>query len=165
MYEVGQYIVHPGQGVCKVEAVSGEPTQTYILMPVGGRHPMKISFPVAGEDRLRPVLSKDEARELIGSYTSLPTEKLSGKSNALEEERVKDKLRRGNCRDAVVIVKTFRKRIQEVEAENRKPPVVFERILRQASERSLQELAVALEVSPEDVKALFEQEVANVERN
>lgn len=36
MYEVGQYIVHPGQGVCKVEEIVSDPVQVYMLMPVGG---------------------------------------------------------------------------------------------------------------------------------
>ena len=165
MYEVGEYIVHPGQGVCKVEDIVSEPQATYMLMPVGGRHPMRISFPVASEDRLRPIVTKEQAEELIGEYTELPVEELTGKSNALEEERFKNELRRGTCRDAVRIVKTFRKRIAEVEANNKKPPVVYERILKQASERSLQELAVALDISPEDVQTLFEQEVAEVENN
>ena len=29
MYEVGEYVVHPGQGVCRVEAVTTEPMATY----------------------------------------------------------------------------------------------------------------------------------------
>jgi CarD family transcriptional regulator len=36
--------------------------------------------------------------------------------------------------------------------------VVYERILKQASERSLAELAVALESTPDDVRALFESQ-------
>ena len=35
MYEVGEYIVHPGQGVCKVEDVIENPEVSYMLMPVG----------------------------------------------------------------------------------------------------------------------------------
>ena len=123
MYKVGQYVVHPGQGVCKVEAIEDDPQATYMLMPVGGRHPMRISFPVASEGRLRPVIGRKQAEQIIGEYTELPLEELSSRSNALEEERFKTELRRGSCRDAVRIAKTLRTRIEQVRASNKRPPV------------------------------------------
>lgn len=159
MYEVGEYVVHPGQGVCRVEAVSEAPTATYQLLPIGQRHPMRISFPVASESRLRPVLSQEEARQIIEQYPQMPVENFSAPSATLEEEHYKDKIRRGTCRDTVQIVKTFRTRIAEVRSRNKKPPVAFERILKQASDRSLEELAVALGTTPDDVRLLFEQQV------
>lgn len=158
MYQVGEYIVHPGQGVCKVGEIVSEPQETYLLEPVGSRHQMRISFPVASEGRLRPVLSEAEAKELIDEYPQLDPDDFTERSAALEEEHFKNQIRRGTCRDSVRVVKTFRKRIAEVRARNKKPPVVYERILKQASERSLSELAIALGVTPDDVRALFEQQ-------
>jgi CarD family transcriptional regulator len=157
MYEVGEFIVHPGQGVCRVDEVVDEPQQTYMLMPLMGRHPIRISFPVSGEDRLRPVVSRDEAQSLIEGYDSLGIVEYEGRSGALEEEFFRGEIRRGTCRDSIRIVKTFRARIAEVRSRNKKPPVAYERILKQASERSLAELSVALEMSVEDVVALFQQ--------
>lgn len=156
MYQVGEYIVHPGQGVCKVDEVVLEPQETYMLLPVGVRNPVRISFPMASEARLRPVLSRDEAQELIGEYTAMEPDTYTERSLALEEEHFKNQIRRGTCRDSVRIVKTFRKRIAEVRARNKRPPVVYERILKQASERSLSELAIALDTTPDDVRLLFE---------
>lgn len=157
MYEVGEFIVHPGQGVCRVDEVVDEPQQTYMLMPLTGRHPIRISFPVSGEDRLRPVVSRDEAQSLIEGYDSLGIVEYEGRSGALEEEFLRGEIRRGTCRDSIRIVKTFRARIAEVRSRNKKPPVAYERILKQASERSLAELSVALEMPVEDVVALFQQ--------
>ena len=57
MYSVGDYLVHPGQGVCQVRDVTSGPQAVYQLLPIGKRHPVHISFPVANEGRLRPVLS------------------------------------------------------------------------------------------------------------
>ena len=158
MYQVGEYIVHPGQGVCKVDEIVGQPQETYMLLPVGARHPMRISFPVASEGRLRPVLTKAEAEELIGEYPQMDVDGFTERSAALEEEHFKNQIRRGTCRDSVRVVKTFRKRIAEVRARNKKPPVAYERILKQASERSLAELAIALDVTPDDVRLLFESQ-------
>ena len=158
MYQVGEYIVHPGQGVCKVDEIVDQPQETYMLLPVGARHPMRISFPVSSEGRLRPVLTKAEAEELIGEYPQMDVDGFTERSAALEEEHFKNQIRRGTCRDSVRVVKTFRKRIAEVRARNKKPPVAYERILKQASERSLAELAIALDVTPDDVRLLFESQ-------
>lgn len=159
MYSKGDFIVHPGQGVCKVEGVVEEPIAVYLLTPIGQRHNMRISFPLASEDKLRPVLTRDEAMEIIDQYPSMKIDDYVGRSNALEEEHFRHKIRNGSCRDSVRIVKTFRHRIAETRARNKKPPVVYERILKQASQRSLEELAIALDSTPEDVRMLFEQDV------
>jgi RNA polymerase-interacting CarD/CdnL/TRCF family regulator len=157
MYQVGEYIVHPGQGVCRVEGVSEGEGATYKLLPIGQRHAMHISFPVASEDRLRPVLTPDEAREVIDQYPSLDLDDFTERNNFLEEEHFKQQIRNGSCLETVRVVKTFRARIAQAEASNKKPPVAYERILKQASERSLEELSCALECTTDDVIALFEQ--------
>ena len=156
MYQIGEYIVHPGQGVCKVDEIVAEPQPTYMLLPVGVRNPVRISFPVAGEARLRPILTRGEAEQLIAEFPQMDTDDFTERSLALEEEHFKNQIRRGTCRDSVRIVKTFRQRIADVRARNKRPPVVYERILKQASERSLSELAVALGITPDDVRMLFE---------
>ena len=156
MYEVGEFIVHPGQGVCRVEEIVGSEVPTYQLLPVGQRHPMKISFPVANEDRLRPILSSDEAARIIDEYPTMDLDPFTERSNTLEEEHFRSAIRTGSCRDSVRIVKTFRARIAEVRSRNKKPPVAYERILKQASQRSLEELAVALDTTTDDVRSRFE---------
>lgn len=165
MYEVGEYIVHPGQGVCKVEDVQEKPRAVYQLMPVGQRHPMRISFPIASEAKLRPVLSRKEAEDIIDEYPTMEVEQYQGRSNALEEEHYREEIRHGSCEDSVRIVKTFRQRIAETRSRNKKPPVVYERILKQASKRSLEELAVALDSTPEDVQALFKDRMGDESEN
>lgn len=157
MYNVGQFVVHPGQGVCEVEAIVEEPIAVYQLLPIGQRHPMRISYPVASAAKLRPVLSREEAEELIDSYPDMEPDPYRERSGALEEEHFKREIRNGTCADSMRIVKTFRLRIAETRARNKKPPVVYERILKQASQRSLEELSCALDLPVEDVKMLFEK--------
>ncbi len=165
MYEVGEYIVHPGQGVCKVEDVIENPEVSYMLMPVGTSNPMRISFPISGENRLRPVLSHDEAQELVDEYTDLSIDDYRSASIALEEQYYRDKIRRGTCLDSVRTVKTFRHRIDEAKANNKRPPVVYERILQQAIDRSLEELSIALDMSKDDIVSLFESRESDVQDN
>lgn len=155
MYEIGEYIVHPGQGVCRVEGVGEGPDAAYKLLPMGQRHAMHISYPVASESRLRPVLTADEARRIIEQYPTIELDDFTERNNSLEEQHFKQTIRNGTCYDAVRVVKTFKHRIAEVEARNKKAPVAYERILKQARERSAQELSCALDCTVEDVEALF----------
>lgn len=158
MYNVGDYIVHPGQGVCRVDGIVEEPVEAYKLLPIGMRHSTLIRFPVSNSDKLRRVLTRDEAMAIIAEYPSMQLDMYTDRSNALEEEHFKKELRRGSCRDNVRIVKTFRHRIAESRARNKKPPVAYERILKQASQRSMEELSVALDMPVDDVMLLFDQE-------
>lgn len=156
MYAIGDYIVHPGQGVCQVEDVTSAPTAVYLLLPVGQRHAMHISFPVESEARLRPVLSREDAEKILDSYEELPLVSFSARNIALEEEHYKGAIRGGSCEDAVRIAKTFRARIAGLIARGKKPPVAYDRIVKLAHERSCVELAVALGRPIDDVKALVE---------
>lgn len=162
MYSVGDYLVHPGQGVCQVRDVTSGPQAVYQLLPIGKRHPVHISFPVANEGRLRPVLSRAEARQIIEDYPTIEVESFQARNNSLEEEHYRNEMRQGSCRDSVRIVKTFRARIAELSSRNKKPPVAYERILKEASERSCSELAVALDCTPEDVVVLFQRSMGEI---
>ena len=163
MYKTGDFVVHPGQGVCKVTEVTDGPQALYKLLPLGNRHSLVITLPVEFEDRLRPVLSRQEAQDLIDSYPELEVDDYTDRNNSLEEEHYKNEIKNGTCLDTLRIAKTFRRRIRLANEENKKAPVVYERILKQASERSLSELAVALDTTPEDVAERFRTRMGDAE--
>ena len=156
LFQVGEYVVHPGQGVCMVDEIVHEPQETYLLLPVTSRHHMRISFPVASESRLRSVLSREEAQQLIDEYPRMPLDDFTERNIPLEEEHFKKKIRGGSCRDSMCVVKTFRHRIAGLQARNKKPPVAYERVLKLASDRALTELAVALQETTDDIRSLFD---------
>ncbi len=160
MYQVGEYVVHPGQGVCRVEDVTQGADATYQLLPMGQLRPMHISYPVASESRLRPILTGAEARRVIENYPTMDLDAFSDRSVALEEEHYKKEVRNGTCQDSVRVVKTIKAKIAAAQEKNKKAPVAYERVLKQAQARSLEELSCALECSKEDVVALFESACA-----
>ncbi len=157
MYAAGEYVVHPGQGVCKVEGVTDDPYPAYRLMPIAGRHALVISLPITSEGKLRPILSHDEALATIDSYPLLEIDSCTGHSGMAEEQYFREMIREGSCADSLRIVKTFRSRIQDARDAGRKPSVIYERILREASSRSFSELAVALGTTPDGVNELFRE--------
>lgn len=156
MYEIGDFIVHPGQGVCQVEGVEENPTPVYHLMPVRGRNPILIKYPVASEANLRPVVSAEEAESLIEGFPTLEPDEFTDRSAVLEEKHFKAVIRHGSCLDIMRIAKTFTQRIAAVEAAHRKAPVIYERILKEARERSMEELTCALDESEDEVSARFQ---------
>ena len=156
MYAAGEYLVHPGQGVCIVDDITGEGDQSYQLVPVGVRNPMRISFPVSGDERLRPVISPDEALCLIKDYDGIEIDTETQGSPALVEERFRDEIRRGTCYDAVRVIKTIRARIAEALANKRKAPVAFERILKHAKQRAFIELSISLDRTTDEIEQMFE---------
>lgn len=156
MFNIGEFIVHPGQGVCRVEAIEEGDMPAYKLMPVNGRNPMMIVYPIASEGNLRPVLSAEEANHLIDGYPSMDLDQFHDRSAVLEEKHFKQVIRHGSCEDVIRIAKTFQERIKAVEANHKKPPVIYERIFKEAKERSMEELSVALDQSEEELTARFE---------
>ena len=102
--------------------------------------------------------AEDLGMTVIEAFPTLELDPFTAKSNALEEEHFRNEIRQGTCLDAVRIVKTFRARIAQVRANNKKPPVAYERILKHATERSLTELSVALDTTVDDVRDRFAAE-------
>ena len=156
MYAVGEYLVHPGQGVCIVDDITGERDQSYQLIPIGVRNPMRISFPVSGDNRLRPVINREDALCLIEQYDEIEIDTETQGSPALVEERFRDEIRKGTCYDAVRIIKTIRARIAEALANKRKAPVAFERILKHAKQRAFIELSISLDCTTDEIEQKFE---------
>ena len=71
MRAVGEFCVHPGQGVCLVENVVSEPIPAYVLSPIGQKHPVQIVFPLNQEFRLRDLMTHDEAMNLVDTYPQI----------------------------------------------------------------------------------------------
>jgi CarD family transcriptional regulator len=155
MYEIGEFVVHPGQGVCRVVSIAQEPSPAYKLLPISGRNPMMIVYPMSCEGQLRPVLSAAEAEHLIEMYPTMEVDGYTDRSAILEEKHFKQVMKHGTCADIMRIAKTFKERIADVEAMNKKPPVVYERILKEARSRSLEELMCALDETDDEVEARF----------
>lgn len=151
MYSAGEYVVHPGQGVCEVVEEPTDSSPVYRLKPLLSSRPLIISFPREFEDRLRPVLSSSDAQKIIEAYPKLDVLAEPDKTKTLAEEYFHKLIKQGSCEDLLRIVKTFRKEIFVTRLNNKKPPVFYERILKSSRERAFSELAVALHLSQEKV--------------
>ncbi|MDO4299460.1 MAG: CarD family transcriptional regulator [Lachnospiraceae bacterium] len=78
MYQIGDYIVHEGIGVCEVTdicemALSGKGTERtyYVLVPYGDKGGRTFTPVDSDKIRMRPVMSRQEINELVGTIPSV----------------------------------------------------------------------------------------------
>ena len=156
MYLVGEYIVYGTSGVCKVEAIG--PMQMsgvskdklyYTLAPLYSKG-SKVFTPVDNDKVvMRPVLTKEEAEELIAQIPSI--ELLWVADEKRREDIYKSALRTCDCKEWIKIIKTLYLRKMSRIAEGKKVTVSDGKYLHMAEERLYEELALALEMDKDEV--------------
>ena len=156
MFQVGEHVIHPGQGVCTVTGFDSDaPTPMIILECRQGHAKTRMKYPISQCGRLHPAISRDEAERLIEGYAELECDPFTERNSALEETHFKQLIKHG-APDTVRVAKTMRERICEAERRNRKPSSYYSRVLKEAHRRSIEELAVALGCTEEAVEQRFE---------
>lgn len=155
MFHVGQHVIHPGQGVCTVTGFTEDATHPMILLCAKTGHAeTHLMYPLAQQDRLHAVISREDAEELLGNYAELDVDTFTERNSSLEETHFKQQLKLG-APETVRVAKTMRCRINEAEARGKKPSSYYTRVLKEARRRTVEEFAVALETEEAAVEQLF----------
>ena len=142
MFEIGEHVIHPGQGVCTVTGFDDNgPAPMIVLESKQGHAKTRMLYPVAQSDRLHPTVTREEAQR------------------TLEESHFKQLLKQGAPATGRV-AKTMRHRIAEAERRDKKPSSYYMRVLKEAHRRSVEELAVALEVTEDEIEQLLETRIS-----
>lgn len=152
MFKIGEHVIHPGQGVCTVTGFKDSPTPMIELEAHSGHSKTKLLYPLSQVDRLHACIDKDRAEELLSDYDSIACDSFTERNSSLEESYFKQLLKQG-APTTIQVAKTMRCRIQDAESQAKKPSSYYMRILKEAHRRSVEELAVALGVSEDDVEA------------
>lgn len=157
MFEKGEYIIYGVSGVCQVEDVTtmemeGVPRDRlyYVLAPVSQKGG-KIFTPVDNEKTpMRRVLTREEATGLIDRIPEI--EELWISSEKLRENKYKECMRSGDCREWIRIIKTLYLRNQERSAQGKKVTATDEKYLHMAEECLYSELEIPLEIPKNQVE-------------
>lgn len=152
MFKIGEHVIHPGQGVCTVTGFKDSPTPIIELEAHSGHSKTKLLYPLSQVDRLHACIDKDRAEELLSGYDSIACDSFTERNSSLEESYFKQLLKQG-APTTIQVAKTMRCRIHDAESQAKKPSSYYMRILKEAHRRSVEELAVALGVSEDDVEA------------
>lgn len=164
MFKVGDYMVYGSMGVCRVDAIGpisidkSEAEKLYYTLTPVYETGSKVFTPVDNQKvNMRPVLSKDEAVQLIDGIPEVET--LWVPFDKAREEIYKEAIRKCDCSEWIKIIKTLYLRKQARIAEGKKAVNAEEKYLHIVEEALYGELAIPLNMKPEEVLKFIEARV------
>lgn len=154
MFKVNAYIIYGSTGVCQITDITTEENgngeiQYYVLKPVYQDN-LIIKVPVNSQSVLmRPIITRDEVDSLIAEMPEIEAiwiEDMRERRNMYQAA-----LKSVNTNEMAKIIKTI---CVEKEARNsvgKKLPVADENMMNEAERKLYQEIATALNISPDEV--------------
>ena len=160
MFEVGDYVVHGNNGVCKVEAVqtmdgigADKKRVYYTLIPLYSSG-SKLFVPTDSKKVItRSVMTKKEAKKLLEEWDEIETHWVE--NDKKREEIYKDALRSCDCRQWVKLIKTSYQRNQSRIEKGKKATTSDERYLHMAEDNLFGELAIPLQMTRGEAESYF----------
>ncbi len=164
MFEVGDYVVHGNNGVCKVEAIQtmdgiGDQKRVYYTLVPVYTSGSKLFVPTDSKKVItRSVMTKDEVKNLLKEWDDIET--LCIENDKKREETYKEALRSCDCRKWVQLIKTSYQRNQDRIQNGKKATTSDERYLQMAEENLFGELAIPLEMTRGEAEEYFVSQIS-----
>lgn len=156
MYQIGDMVMHPGAGVCRVEDIKAlnfartGSKMYYILKPIYESKQTTIYIPTdKSKIKLRKLPSAEDIHKLINSVST--KNKLWTDNNTQRHDMFLQVLHSGKQSDIIQLIIEIHEKEKEKQLEGKKLHVADERILREAEKLIHQEFAYSLQLKPEDV--------------
>lgn len=155
MYSKGDYVIYRCKDVCKVTDIGQLHASTaerdcvyYYLRPLS--YEGLIYVPVDDEAGLRPLISRDKARNLLGTLSEMSVPVSHARDKRSLEEHYKALLRPNDCTALARTVKSIYSKNHEGARQHLS--AFEEQILRQTELTLCEELAIALGESEDKVR-------------
>lgn len=158
MYKVGDLILYGGTGVCRVTEIvsrrvsrTGPEREYYVLAPL--YQSGTITSPVDSDKVFtRPVITREEAMRLIDTIPTIHAEAYHNQNLQQLENHYKTELASHDCLDLLrLTMSTYRKKVEREQAKL-KFGAVDRRYMERAENLLYGELAVALNITRENVQ-------------
>jgi CarD family transcriptional regulator len=157
MYKVDDLIMYGGTGVCKVEAITRpdfeEPDENrlyYVLQPL--YQSGTIYAPIDNDKVfMRPVISADEANELIDIMPDVHTEIYKSSSIQQLSKHYQSVLDTHKCEDLIRLTKSIHKKKMDALKQNRHLGQIDKKFMKRAEDLLFGEIAAALHIPMEEV--------------
>ncbi len=169
MYEIGDLIIYGSEGVCRVESVGASPVSGadkerlyYTLSPL--YRTGYVFTPVDSGVFMRPVISKEEALELIRQIPSIEGEAYENRNLRFLTEHYQECLQTHKCYDLVKLIKDVYVKRESAIRRGKKLGQIDERFMKRAEDMLYGELAVALGIPKEDVCGYIAESVEKAEK-
>ncbi|OHW63301.1 CarD-like/TRCF domain protein [Andreesenia angusta] len=169
MFEVGDYVIYGGEGVCEVEDICtldfkdlDKNTLYYVLTPIYRKKTVIYAKAEGAKTFMRRVITKDEAENLINGITSIDTLSISEGEN--RKEIYKDVLHSYKCQEWIRLIKTLYLRNKERLDQGKDKLKLEEDYLKLSEEYLHGELSVALDMKKEDIRGYILRKVNSMEK-
>ena len=164
MYQIGDYVVYGGSGVCQVMA-GGTPASSacdrhrayYTLRPLASTE--TIYVPVDTHVSIRPVLTRQEADALILQLPGLPECPVDTKNPQLRSHAYQESFRANDSAELARLLKTIHHKDTDARKAGRQPGKVDTRYRKRAEELLYGELSVALGIPQDSVPQYIHQKL------
>ncbi len=150
------------KGVCVIENITvlnisgvDKEKQYYILKPLySAGSTVYVPVDSQKEPAMRKVLERTEAERLIGTIPEIPLLVIT--NDKMTEQMYKDCMKSNDCQELVKLIKTIHQRKQKRIQAGRKITAVDAKYFHLAEDNLYGELAVALDISREEVGGYIE---------
>ena len=158
MYQTNDYIIYGSTGVCKIEEICtpdfarelGIDKLYYRISPVYRSE--TIYVPVDTKNFIRPVLTKEEAEDLIAKMPEIRESDVQVSDHRVLAEKYKLSIKSHECEDLIRLIKTVYFRSQEMINAGKKPGQTDIQYMKQAEDLLYGEFAIALGIGIKEVK-------------
>ena len=153
MFETGSLIVYGNSGICRVEGVSmkqqlggGGQAMYYTLTPLFGSG--TVYTPVETKVFMRPVITGEEARDLIRRMPEIEPGCCAGTDQRTLAEHYRGLLHTYQCESLVKIIKAVHLKARQAAARGK----TDQQFMKRAEELLYEELSLALDIPKDQVK-------------
>ena len=163
-FKVGDNIVYAGSGVCQIDAIKDisffkeKPQKYYVLKPLFVRQSQVLYVPLDNKtqvERIRPVLSKKEAIALIDKLPYDGLEWIDDRND--RKDAFADIIVNGTREDIMSMIYLIKRHAQKLSEEGKHLNAQDERALNDAKVRMNNEIALALDMQPDQVVELIQE--------
>lgn len=165
MFKENDIVVYGSQGVCRVgetaqKVIKGKSQEYYVLYPIS-RDNSAIFVPKENPvllDKIRNVLSLEEIKILIKTLPESEYEWIE--DDFSRRKKFREALSSGDRKAVASVIKSLYNEQQRRKAEKKKLAVSDEILLKQAEDLLYGELALVLNIKPEEVVPFLEKELS-----
>lgn len=165
MFKENDYIIYGSTGVCKIEEICtpdfakelGIDKLYYKISPVYRSE--TIYIPTDTDNYMRPIISKEEAEELISKMPEIKESALETNDHRALAEKYKLSIKTHECEDLIRLIKTVYFRSRDMMTQGKKPGQTDMQYMKQAEDLLYGELAVSLCIDVHEVKGYIESKI------
>ncbi len=157
MFQKGELVIYGNYGICRVDEIgipsislADDKTLYYTLAPLF--HSGVIYVPIDTSVYMRPILSKEQAEELIEQIPEIQEESITGQDVRALGEKYKGFLSTHQCEDLVRLIKTIYTKEKIMTAKGKKLAKTEQDYGKLAKEMLHRELSLALDIPYEKVQ-------------